>query len=513
MYFFTDPTSTVYRFTLPVVFCLLCLFFCPLAASGQSSSEQDLARSIDRLFDQEDYTNAIWAAKIVDLSTGTTLYERNADISLMPASNAKLYTVAAALDILGPSFRFETVFYSDGPTVQGVLEGNLFIRGSGDPAIGGRYYDDEDPTAAFREIARSLRAEGIRVIEGNIIGDDNFFDDTSLGVGWSWDDEPYYFSAEISALSFYDNAVQFITAGQRQGMPASLRWNPLQTTYVDVTNRSITIHPDSSKDIEYERPRNFNHIDVHSEVPAGLIDTTYISVSNPTLYFVHVFRQVLLQEGITVKGDILDVDDLAIVPKYEVRRLRQQAVHTSPPLSEIVATLNKESQNLYAELLIRTLGVHHPVNDPDIEPGSSEMGLSAAMATFARADVDTSRIQLVDGSGLSRMNLITASMTANLLTYMWNHPYATVREAFYDSLPIGGIDGTLENRFRSGAAYQNVRAKTGTLTGASSLSGYVFSNAETPLLFVLMCNNYTVKTSLVRKTQDQIVRLLAEYPR
>ena len=502
----------MYHYFLTAGLLILYAFFLTSPISGQAVSQQDLASTIDQLFEQEKYQNAIWAAKVIDLSTGETLYERNAEVSLMPASNAKLYTSAAALDILGPSFKYETVLYADGPIVQGVLEGNLFVRGSGDPSIGGRYYEDEDPTQAFRDLARALRADGIRVIDGNIIGDDNFMDDAPLGIGWSWDDEPYYYSAEVSALSFYDNAIQFIARGQQPGMPATLNWAPLQTTYVDVNNRSITLHADSSKDMEYVRLRNSNQIDVLSEVPQGVIDTTYISVSNPTLYFVHVFRDVLLEEGITVKGRILDVDDLAIVPKYEVRRLRPQAVHTSPRLGRIVETLNKESQNLYAELIMRTIGVHHPVDDPDIDPGSSEMGIAAAMATFARAKMDTSRIQLVDGSGLSRMNLVTANMTANLLSYMWNHPYATVRQSFYDSLPIGGIDGTLEDRFERGSAYQNVRAKTGTLTGASSLSGYVNSRAETPLLFVIMCNNYTIKTSEVRRTQDEVVRLLAEYP-
>ena len=458
------------------------------------------------------FKNAIWAVKIINLDSGETLYQRNEELSLLPASNAKLYTSAAVLDILGPSFRYETSIYSDGPLEQGTVQGNLYIRGTGDPSIGGRYNKEKDPKHIFRTLANELKRAGVRMVEGDIIGDDDAFEDAPLGIGWSWDDEPYYYSAEINALTYYDNSVQVILKGQRPGMPTLLSWSP-KSSYVVVNNQSITVPADSSKDNEYSRVRNTNIIDVRSEIPAGIVDTSYITISNPTLFFGHVFRDVLVEEGISVKGVVRDIDDLANQPRYEMRRFRKLTTHTSPPLDELVETLNKESQNLYAELFIRTLGVHHPINDPDIDPGSAEMGLNAALETYARAQIDTSRIQLVDGSGLSRMNLVTANMTANLLKYMWNHPYATVRQAFYNSLPIGGVDGTLEDRFEAGPAFRNVRAKTGTLTGASSLSGYVSSKAGTPYLFVLMCNNYTVKTSEVRRTQDKIINLLSEYSR
>lgn len=479
-------------------------------AQSSPGAQRALIREIEEHLDTDTYQNAIWAIKIVNLTSGETLYERNQELSLMPASNAKLYTSAAVLDILGPSFRYETSVYSDGPIERGVLKGNLFIQGTGDPSIGGRYNEEDDPRQALRKLARDLKQSGIRVVEGDLVGDDDSFEDAPLGVGWSWDDEPYYYSAEIGALTFYDNSVRIILQAQRPGMPTRLTWSP-QTSYVTVNNKSVTVPADSSKDSEFSRVRNTNTIDVLSEIPVGRVDTSYITISNPTLYFGHVFREALIEEGIAVRGAVLDVDDLATRPRYEMRRFRKLATHTSPPLEELVETLNKESQNLYAELFIKTLGVHHPVNDPDIEPGTAEMGLNAAMTTFAKAQIDTSRIKLVDGSGLSRMNLVTANMTANLLRYMWNHPFATVRQAFYNSLPIGGVDGTLEDRFETSAGFRNVRAKTGTLTGASSLSGYVSSEAGTPYLFVLMCNNYTVKTSEVRRTQDKIINLLSGF--
>ena len=165
-----------------------------------------------------------------------------------------------------------------------------------------------------------------------------------------------------------------------------------------------------------------------------------------------------------------------------------------------------------AELVLRTIGVERPVADTTLIPGSARMGAEAAARTFAAASIDTSRIRLADGSGLSRMHLITTDMTVKLLSYMWNQGDPSVRDAFVNSLPVGGIDGTLENRFPSGPAQANVRAKTGTMTSVSSLGGYVSTESGRPIAFALMCNNYTSPTSAVRAAQDRIVNLLAALP-
>ncbi len=507
-------TSVFCSMLLFLLFSCLFLQESLVQAQPATSTPRELSDQLNRLLNDDQYQNAIWAVKVVDLETEKILFEQDAEKSLMPASNAKLYTTAAALDLLGPEYRYETRLYRDGPIENGVLKGNLIVRGSGDPTIGERYAKG-DPAMVLRNWARALRNLNIKRIEGDIIGDDDLFDDLLLGYGWSWDDEPYYYSAEISALTFYDNSIQVILEGQHLNMPAKLRWEPFNTSYVDVTNNTRTVHPDSSDDIDYIRPRNFNTIEAVGKIYPTEIDTSYITVSNPTRYFVHVFREVLVQEGISVSGRPVDVDVLSIKPNYDSPRTSELLVHRSPPLSEIIVILNKESQNLYAELLLRTIGVNQPVkiSANDDEPTSAEMGILAAKETYGRARVDTSRIKLLDGSGLSRMNLVTANMTSNLLSYMWHHDSLHVRQSYYNSLPIGGVDGTLEDRLRRGSSYQNVRAKTGTLTGASALSGYVSSAAGTPLMFVLMCNNYTVKTSAVRRTQNAIVTLLSRYTR
>jgi D-alanyl-D-alanine carboxypeptidase/D-alanyl-D-alanine-endopeptidase (penicillin-binding protein 4) len=173
--------------------------------------------------------------------------------------------------------------------------------------------------------------------------------------------------------------------------------------------------------------------------------------------------------------------------------------------------VNKPSQNLYADMLIKTLAAEFPRQSEDEEPGSTELGLEVAMQTFVKAGIDTSGIQLADGSGLSRHNLVTPGMTVSLLRYMWNYPDDRVRAAFYNSLPVAGVEGTLRNRMRSGPARENLRAKTGSLSNVSSLSGYIQAADGTPLAFAAMCNHFTTRTRDVRRAQDLLADVLAGF--
>ena len=501
--------STSRRLTLGLA---LCALLCPWSLLAQSTNDAraQLARDIDAVLNAEALANGWWGAVIVDLDTDEVLYRRHTERSFVPASNTKLYTTAAALDQLGPDYRYRTEAFIDGPVVDGVLEGNVIVRGSGDPVIGGRF-NGGDRTAVFRAWADSLRALGITRINGDLVGDDDVFDDTPLGYGWSWDDETYWYAAEISGLSFNDNNVDFAIEARREGQPARISWHPFNTDYVRVVNRTVTISPDSSLDEGYARARGTNTIELSSRVPEGRTDFESLTMTNPTRFFVHILRDALVQAGLAVEGHPVDVDDLSIKPDYAPDRYRRVAVHTSVPLADIVSVINKRSQNLYAEQVLRTLAAERPIGDEDLEPGSAEMGLDVAMATFVKAGIDTSRIQLVDGSGLSRMNLVTPAMTMALLQYMWRHSDASVQEAFVESMPIGGQDGTLQFRFRRGSAQGKVRAKTGTLSNVSALSGYVPSANGSTLAFVLMGNHHTVRGRVVRAAQDRVVNLLAEY--
>lgn len=504
--------------TILLVAALFVVSFRPAYAQRASVDDPLIRAAIDRVIDARTFANGFWGVHVVDLATGRTVYARNEGKSFVPASNVKLYTTAAALDLLGPSFRYETAVFVDGPVEDGVLQGNVIVRGAADPTLGGHYdadtgiwNEDVDALHIFRAWADSLRAAGIRRIDGDLIGDDDVIDDEPLGSNWSWDDETFYYSAQLGGLTFHDNVVHMYVTGREQDMPADISWEPFSTDYIDVINRTRTGSPRSSIDEGYRRLRGTNTVDVTTVVPIGRRDVEEITVENPTRYFVHVLRESLLRSGIAVSGRPVDVDDLSIKPDYEEPRYHRIAVHRSAPLSRIAALINKPSQNLYADLLLKTLAARFPRDDDDLKPGSAEMGVELAMATFVRAGIDTSRIRLADGSGLSRLNLVMPQMTTSLLEYMWNHEDVRTRQAFYDSLPTAGLHGTLRNRLTSGPASGEMRAKTGTLTFASSLSGYLRTEEGRELAFSIMSNHYTSRTSSVRDAQDAIVNLLARY--
>lgn len=502
------PSNALSHLLLTAV--LLLLLAGPTAA--QPAPPASLSTLIDTTLARDDFTGSIWGVVIVDLESGETLYERHPHTLFTPASNTKLFTTAAALEQLGPAYRYRTRVYADGVVRDSVLEGNLVVRGAGDPTIGGHTQED-DPTAVFRAWADSLRTAGINRITGHIIGDDNIFDDTRLGYGWSWDDTPYYYAPELGGLAFNENTVDLTIEPRLVGLPGHVRWQPLNTDYVTVVNETVTMAAHKEEDEAYERPLGQNTLYLRTKLPQGRTEEESLTVSNPTRYFVHVLRQVLVQQGIAVGGAPLDVDELERVPDYAAPSMRPVASYDSPPLSEIARELNRESNNLYAEQLLRTLGVEQPVDSVDAEPGSAEMGIEAAMRTYVNARIDTSRIQFVDGSGLSRHNLVTPRAIVRLLQHMWTHPSEAVSSAFYASLPVGGRNGTLEYRFRGRARAQGrVRAKTGTLSHASSLSGIVRTADGTPLAFSVLCNHHLTDTDFVRAAQDIIVNALAAYP-
>ena len=482
-------------------------------APGAESAQSEIREAVTDTIEAAPYTGALWGIEIASLRTGRRLFRHNADHLFAPASNTKLLTTAAALRRLGPDHRYETALYVDGPIRNGVLHGNLIVRGSGDPTIGG-YEQRASPTTVFRDWADSLRAAGITRIEGDIVGDDDPFSDVPLGEGWSWNDVPHAYAAEVNGLVFNTNAIDLEVQGRRPGAPARITWTPFETDFVRVVNRTQTVARDSSTEDEYDRPFDTNTFTVSSRVHPKETEEETLTITEPTRYFTHVLRSVLLQEGVSVGGRGVDVDAMPIKPQYAADSVRQVATYQSPPLHRIVRTVNGESQNLYAEQLLRTLAV---VNRPDttsedLTVGSADLGALAVRSELAATGVDTSRVQLVDGSGLSRKNYVSPRALSRLLEHMWVDAPPERSSAFYDSLPTGGQEGTLEYRFRGEPAEGNVRAKTGTLSGVSALSGYVTTAGGTPLSFVIFSNHHMAEADEVRAAQDAIVNALAELP-
>ncbi len=432
------------------------------AQTRRAPAPPSLRARLDSIFDRPTLANAFAGVTVADASTGTVLYSRNAAKSFMPASNAKLYTTAAALDLFGAGFRFVTTLHAMGPVDGGTLRGDLVLRGAGDPTLGAAYFADKDKTdrlAAFRAFADSLRARGILRIEGAIVGDDDVYDDVPLGYAWSWDDIPFYYSAELSGLSFYDNTVDLtIRPGDTVGAPGTLTWEPFNTDYVSFINRTVTRPAGSGVREGYARPLESNTITLTSQVGRDTRDPETLTVHNPTRYAAYLLRTVLMNAGIAVTGDALDADDRTTKPDYATAT--PVASWRSEPLGRIVEGVNKESLNLWADELLKLIGTRAQGPRPtEGEPlGSHERGLKVAQPVWARMGVDTVGTKLVDGSGLSRLDLVTPASTVALLRAMHRHADPAVRTAFRASLPIGGVDGTLENRFR-GTARHGQRAR------------------------------------------------------
>ncbi|MDT7857630.1 D-alanyl-D-alanine carboxypeptidase/D-alanyl-D-alanine-endopeptidase [Rubrivirga sp. S365] len=492
-----------HRFSLAALLVLLGWAAAP--AAQPTRSPDALAGRVDAVLDTRSFDDAYWGGLVVDLETGAVLYERNASKRFVPASNMKLLTTATALDALGPDFRYTTRLYAEGDVQNGTLRGSLVVRGSGDPTFGGRYTGG-DLTLVFRQWADSLKAAGIRRVTGPVVGDDDVFDDVSLGEGWSWDDLVWYYGAEVSGLQFAEGTVDVALHGTSPGRPARIEVEP-DFGYVRLVNQTTTTSGGGVRE-GYRRDLGDNVFTLTSSVPAGRVEREALSVVNPTDYFVTTMIGVFRQRGIDVRGEAVDVDEWGRRPQYE--SLRRIASHQSPRLGAIVAETNTDSNNLYAEHLLRTLGAY-TYRGANHQLGSARAGAAAAEPFLRRIGVDPASFRIADGSGLSALNRLTPVGIVAVLRGMHQHADEATRDAFYRSLAVGGLTGTIKNRYSSGDARGNVHAKTGYISGARTLSGYVRAANGHLLAFSLLCNNYTVRTSRVNRAQDQIVELLADY--
>jgi len=415
------------------------------------------------------------------------LFQRNPHRLFIPASNQKLITTAAALDELGPDFRFHTQVYANGQVADGTLQGDLYIRGSGDPTLSGRFHDGETMRDLLNWVD-SLRAAGINEIAGDIFADANLFDDQRLGNGWEYSDLSYWYAAEISALSFNDNCLNLtLIPGDSIGAPARVIYEP-ETDYVNITNELRTVHSDSVTRYDYHRIPETNQIRLFGNISMSeRAISDWVTIGNPALFTATVFLELLEENGIQVSGAPREIHyEQGEIPDYS--DMEQLVNYASPPLDEIVRVINKRSQNFYAEQVLKRLG--YEVNGQ----GSFDVGISAVKDFLAGAGVNTEQMQIADGSGLSRRNLVTPFQLVSVLRYMYESPN---RDIYLSSLPVGGEDGSLRSRMLSPLAANRIHAKTGYVGFVRTLSGYVRTMDNRLLIFSILVNNYTTDTSIL----------------
>lgn len=475
---------------------------------------QALQTSISEVLRRPELEAAIVGIKVVSLDSGKVLFEENAKKLLRPASNMKLYTVAAAMDRLTPDYRFQTSVYATSrPNSSGVLHGDLTIYGRGDPSIAARF-NSGDYFKGINDLAAQIAAAGVKRVEGDLVGDETYFEGAPYGSGWNWEDLHWWYGAEVSSLTINDNALDLlIKPGVDVGQPAVITTGP-PDPLLKIVNKVVTGQRSSRRDLNMYRTLNSDILEIAGSIP--LDDrgfTAGIGMSHPALLFVYLLRTALAQRGVTVTGKsrtIPPANFLGVGPAPQPPTRIEIASMQSPPFSLVAAQTLKPSQNLYTEIILRTLGkVAGPTATATNNIRSNEAaGLEVVKTFLKEAGVNVTPLSLTDGSGLSRNDMITPEASVQLLTYMSRHRYATV---FREALPIAGVDGTLRNRMRGTVAENNVRAKTGSLSSAATLSGYVTTAAGENLVFSIMVNNYPEDTEIRTLCIDPIAVLLASF--
>ncbi|HVN22619.1 MAG TPA: D-alanyl-D-alanine carboxypeptidase/D-alanyl-D-alanine-endopeptidase [Syntrophorhabdales bacterium] len=439
------------------------------------------------------------ALVVKSLSDGAFIIQSHADRFFIPASNMKLFTTAAALVLLGPEFRYATNLYVDGEPIDGVMYGNLVIRGVGDPTLSGRFHA-RGADEIFTQWAETLLNMGVREVRGNIVGDGSLFGGDYLGAGWAWDDEVYCYSAEISALSVNDNCVAVsIRPGTNAGEPALVSVDDL-TGLLLLRTQAVTAAQGEEPSLHVSREPGSNILTVAGSIAADAAGMEFfVSIHRPALFAAAHLQRALESKGIRVSGTATDQQSLRESFSYESTKL--VASYTSPPLREIITHINKSSSNLYAELLFRTLGERFRGN------GSAKTAVEALREILTNMSVPADSIVVYDGSGLSRMNLVTPSALTALLEYMYRHEHFSY---FLASLPVSGVDGTLSKRMRHTPAGGRIFAKTGSMTHVQNLSGYLKGGQGEMYLFSFLVNNFSGSAESVRQLQDALLARLVD---
>jgi D-alanyl-D-alanine carboxypeptidase/D-alanyl-D-alanine-endopeptidase (penicillin-binding protein 4) len=472
-----------------------------VAPKPNPRAERALASDLDRIFAAPVMQQGLWGVQVTSLETGRVLYRLNARKLMMPASNMKIVTLAAAAETLGWDYRFKTRLETVAPIEDGALKGDLIVRGSGDPTINTR---GNRANALFDEWAAALKAAGITRIDGNIVGDASAFDRRRLGQGWSWDYLQYGYAAPIGALEFNEDiATLSIRPGAKAGDNAALELTP--GAGVGLIHHVLTGQPGSATTIDLERAPDGSWLDVTGSIAVDATPASRdVAVANPAIYFAHALLLGLVQRGVEVRGLPVELQDGTIKVAPMTRRVLVES--QSPPLREIATTMMKVSQNLYAETLLKTIGAVKTG-----ATGSAEAGLAVAREIFAGWGITPGSYVQVDGSGLSRYDFVTAEMIVTLLERMHKDPRH--HDAFVATLPIAGTDGTISTRMKDTRAEANALAKTGSIANVRALSGYVRTRDGDTLIFSILANSFTIPAATVNWIADLAVERLANHTR
>ncbi|WP_193913477.1 D-alanyl-D-alanine carboxypeptidase/D-alanyl-D-alanine endopeptidase [Desmonostoc muscorum] len=442
-----------------------------------------LGTAIDAVINRPLFRRMRWGILVQPLSVGSTLYNRDAEKYFTPASNMKLLTTAAALQQLGANFRIRTSIYQNG-------NGVLRIVGRGDPSL---------TDTQLQALAQQLKQKGITQIQ-ELIADDSYIQGDIVNPTWQWEDVQSDYGAPVNSFIINQNIFSLKLVPQAVGKPLQIVWTDVnEARQWRTINQSVTVDQNQPIYINVNRELSGTALRIEGQLTANSEPYSLdLPVVDPDYYFLRRFRTALAKQKISLGKTLvlsggINQEEIAFVE--------------SPPLSELLAETNINSNNLYAEALLRALAVEKPKLKNQT---SANLGLEVVKASLTQFGVDPANYVLIDGSGLSRRNLVTPEVFVQILRLIARTPAASIYRA---SLPVAGKSGTLKYRFQNTPAEGIVQAKTGTLTGVVSLSGYVNAPKYQPLVFSIIANQSEQPATVVRQAIDEIVVLLAQLQR
>ena len=459
---------------------------CPLQRPSAFSKKQSakFAARADALLGTGLTGKGEWGLLIADARTGETLYQQNADRYFVPASNMKLFTTALALTKLGLDYRFHTTLETSGTISNGVLTGNVALVGRGDPNLSNRKFPynpkeefDGPPEKVLAELADGLVAKGVKEISGDVIGDDSYFPRERYPSGWEIDDMVWEYGAAISSIVVDDNTVTLtLVPGEQPGSPVQSSESPATPDFL-VQNDVVTSAPEVKPDLTLTREPGSSLVVIKGTMPARSAPRKLVlAVEEPAQHAAAVLKRLFEDRGVRVDG--------VARARHEAPKTQGDptvlAEHVSVPLSDAIKLINKISQNLHTEMLLRTVARQSGMwaTDDDL--------MKVPQDFYASAGIDPDDIVQSDASGLSRHDLVTPRAIVALLTFAQKQPWF---ETYFNSLPVAGVDGTLEDRMKDTPAAGHIHAKTGSVAHVRTLSGFADTQSGRRLIFSFLSNN------------------------
>lgn len=485
-----------------LVLCSHCL--AQTKAVVADTSKNSLEKAIETFLADTDLKNAAFTFLAVDSKTGNAIAEHNPNMSIVPASTMKLVTTASALEMLGAGYRFKTTLqYTGSIDTAGVLHGDLYIKGGGDPTLGSKYFTSEKDPFFMNAWVDTLIKSGIKKIEGRVIADASVYGWEMVPSTWAWGDIGNGYGAAPCGISIYDNTcVLKFKTGSKAGDSAVIECIMPYIPDLEFDNEVVTANTNDDDSYIFGAPYSYKRY-IRGNLPKGQEDYSVKgSIPDPSYLAAFELENALLQAGVELNKSATTLLELKMMNKADTTSRKDLYIHYSPYLSSIVYWTNLVSVNLFAEHLMNQIGY--------VKYGNGTVGSGTAAVTnfWAAKGIDTKGMYVTDGSGLSRFDAVSAKHLVDILLYMQKSKNAST---FEKSLPVAGKSGTLSHLCKGTKAQGNLTAKSGTMQRVKSYAGYVTTKSGKKLAFTMIVNNFNCTTRQMEKKLEKLMVAMADF--